>query len=94
MNGQKSFSALSYVLFLSVRTKAGTRPYTPSYSFFFVPPKKNESRKRRPPNTPIPLRIAVIAKWAKLAALKQTPIFNAMPVILIVWHMPHNQSFP
>ena len=26
-----------------------------------------------------------MAKWAKLAVLKQTPIFNAMPFILIVW---------
>ena len=25
-----------------------------------------------------------MAKWAKLATLKQTPIFNAMPFILIV----------
>ena len=25
-----------------------------------------------------------MAKWAKLASLKQTPIFNAMPSILIV----------
>ena len=25
-----------------------------------------------------------MAKWAKLASLKQTPIFNAMPFILIV----------
>ena len=54
------------------------------YSFFFEPPKKNESRKRQPPETPIPLRMSVIAKWAKLALLKQTPIFNAMPPILIV----------
>ena len=53
-------------------------------SFFFVPPKKNEPRKRRPPETPIPLRMPVMAKWAKLATLKQTPIFNAMPFILIV----------
>ena len=52
--------------------------------FFFEPPKKNRRRKRRPPETPIPLRMSVIAKWAKLAALKQTPIFNAMPPILIV----------
>ncbi len=59
-------------------------PNTLCYSFFFVPPKKNESRKRRPPETPIPLRMPVMAKWAKLAALKQTPIFNAMPFILIV----------
>ena len=41
-------------------------------------------RKRRPPETPIPLRMPVMAKWAKLASLKQTPIFNAMPFILIV----------
>ena len=41
-------------------------------------------RKRRPPETPIPLRMPVMAKWAKLATLKQTPIFDAMPFILIV----------
>ena len=52
--------------------------------FFFEPPKKNRRRKRRPPETPIPLRMPVMAKWAKLASLKQTPIFNAMPFILIV----------
>ena len=31
--------------------------------------------KRRPPETPIPLRMSVIAKWAKLAALKQNAHF-------------------
>ncbi len=41
-------------------------------------------RKRRPLETPIPLRMPVMAKWAKLATLKQTPILNAMPFILIV----------
>ena len=54
---------------------AGTALDTLCYSFFFVPPKKNESRKRRPPETPIPLRMSVIAKWAKLASLKQNAHF-------------------
>ena len=31
--------------------------------------------KRRPPETPIPLRLSVIAKWAKLASLKQNAHF-------------------
>ena len=31
--------------------------------------------KRRPPETPIPLRMSVIAKWAKLASLKQNAHF-------------------
>ena len=73
-----------YFLFLLYGKNAGKCPCTLKCSFFFVPPKKNEPRKRRPPETPIPLRMPVMAKWAKLASLKQTPIFNAMPFILIV----------
>ncbi len=77
------FTYAMYFFFLHGQN-AGTYPDTLEYSFFFVPPKKNESRKRRPPETPIPLRMPVMAKWAKLASLRQTPIFYAMPFILIV----------
>ena len=68
------FTYAIYFFFLCDQN-TGTYPCTLTYSFFFEPPKKNESRKRRPPETPIPLRMSVIAKWAKLAALKQNAHF-------------------
>ncbi len=73
------FAVLGYMCaytfsFCAVRMQ-GRIPDTLCYSFFFEPPKKNEPRKRRPPETPIPLRMPVMAKWAKLAALKQNAHF-------------------
>ena len=46
------------------------------YSFFFVPPKKNESRKRRPPKTDLALlRLSMTARQIRFA---QTPLVSVI----------------
>ena len=79
--GKGSLHSRMFILFRTAekeRTKISREPKS------LISCESLRHRKRRPPETPIPLRMPVMAKWAKLATLRQTPIFNAMPFILIV----------